>query len=87
MRLSRAALPAIFLAGLAACAVTPDPPEVAACKYAVAAQSASGAGTTLVSSEPVIDGNMVKIQDNGTGTVWRCITDSAGAVSELDIDY
>lgn len=85
MRITRLALPAILLAGVTGCNVEMDPPDVAACKQAVAAQSASGAGTTLVSREPSIDGMSVKVQDNGTGTVWQCYTDNAGIIESIDI--
>ncbi len=86
---SRIALPAIALCGLAALAgcATVDPPEVASCKMAVAAQSASGGSTTHVSTEPVIDGKLVKVRDDSTGSVWRCITDNAGSLSEIDLDF
>ncbi|RYH10554.1 hypothetical protein [Tropicimonas sp. IMCC6043] len=85
MRLSRLALPAILLTAVAACNVEMDPPDVMACKAAVAAQSNSGAGTTLVSREPAIDGMSIKVQDNGTGTVWQCYTDNAGILESIDL--
>lgn len=85
MRISSLALPALLLTGLAACAVEVDPPDVAACKSAVAAQSGSGAGTTLISREPAIDGMSIKVQDNGTGTVWQCYADTAGVLESIDI--
>lgn len=84
MHISRLALPAIFLAGLAACTPEIDPPEVAACKSAVSAQS-GGASATHVSTEPVIDGKAVKVRDDSSGTIWQCITDNAGRLEEIDI--
>ena len=85
MRIISLALPALALSGFAGCmTVTPDPPEVAACKFAVASES-TGGGTTLVSVEPVIDGKAVMVRDDSSGTVWRCITDNAGAIESVDI--
>ncbi|NDR59536.1 hypothetical protein [Aliiruegeria sabulilitoris] len=88
MSISRLALPLLCLAGLSACVtvgtpVVPDAPEVASCKAAVTAQG--GSTTTLVSTEPVIDGQMVKLREDSTGTTWDCIIDSNGAIESVDL--
>ena len=82
----RLAVPALFLAALAACTdVVIDPPEVATCKAAVSAAAGTGGTPALVSNESLIDGRLVTLRDSATGTNWNCILDASGAVEQVDI--
>ncbi|SDL06811.1 hypothetical protein [Aliiruegeria lutimaris] len=84
MPITRLALPLLTLSALTACVtVEPDPPEVASCKAAVTAQGAGA--TTLISSGPVIDGQMVKLREDSTGTTWDCIIDTNGTIESVDL--
>ena len=83
MTIFRLAVPLLCLTALSAClAPEPDPPEVASCKAALAAQG--NPSSTVISSGPVIDGKMVTLRDT-TGTNWNCVVDSFGAIESVEI--
>ncbi len=85
MRFLRLTFPLLAAAGLAGCmSPVPDPPEVAACKAGVSAQSGT-TGAALLSSEPVIDGKLVRLRD-GNGSTWRCTTDTAGLIESIELE-